>query len=84
MDEYVAYVLVVDGSAFDLDVKLNMTWHQSVQVGEVVGGEAAPIIKVTTAKETLYCYFLFNYKPETQKIHDCLQALQKIFQMRRC
>ena len=50
MDEYVAYVLVVDGSAFDLDVKLNMTWHQSVQVGEVVGGEAAPNCKSNYGK----------------------------------
>ena len=41
-DEYVAYALVVDGSAFSLDDKLHATWHQDVQVGEVVGGEAAP------------------------------------------
>ena len=50
MHEYVAYGLVVDGSAFNLDVELNMTWHQGVQVGEVVGGEAAPNCKSNYGK----------------------------------
>ena len=45
MDEYVAYALVVDGSAFKLDDMLNTPWHQGVQVGEVVGGELAPNCK---------------------------------------
>ena len=45
MDEYIAHVLVVDGSAFSLDDKLPTTWHQSEQVGEVVGGEATPNCK---------------------------------------
>ena len=45
MDDYVAYTLLVDGSAFNLDDKLNTMWHQGVQVGEVVGGEAAPNCK---------------------------------------
>ena len=50
MDEYVAYALVVDGSAFNLDNELHTTWHQSVQVGEVVGGEAAPNCKINYGK----------------------------------
>ena len=45
MDEYVAYALVVDGSAFKLDDMLNTPWDQGVQVGEVVGGESAPNCK---------------------------------------
>ena len=47
MDEYVAYALVVDESAFKLDDMLNTPWDQGVQVGEVVGGKAAPNCKST-------------------------------------
>ena len=45
MDEYVAHALVVDGFAFSLDDELHTTCHQGLQVGKVVGGEAAPNYK---------------------------------------
>ena len=45
MDEYVAFALVVDGSAFKLDDMLNTPWHQGVQVGKVVDGESEPNCK---------------------------------------
>ena len=66
MDEYIAYVFVVDGSAFGLDDKLHRTMVRRHQT-----------VKVTMAKDTLKCYFLLNYWPETQQIHDRLKALQK-------
>ena len=50
MNEYVAFALLVDRSAFNLDDERNTTWHQGVQVGEVVGGEAAPNFKSNYGK----------------------------------
>ena len=50
MDEYIAHALVVDGSAFKLDDKLNTPWHQGIQVGEVIGGESAPNCKSNYGK----------------------------------
>ena len=58
MDEYIAYALVVDGSAFNLDDELNKSWHQGVQVGEVVGDEAAPNCKSNYGKGQ--CVLLFS------------------------
>ena len=50
MDEYIAHALVVDRSTFGLDDKLHITWHLGEEVGEVVGGEAAPNCKSNYGK----------------------------------
>ena len=47
----VANTLVVDGSVLSLDDKLNTACYRGVQVGKVVGAEAAPNCKSNYGKE---------------------------------
>ena len=64
-------------SSIQRGIKANKLARQSVV-------RRHPTVKVTMAKDTMFYQFLLNYWPQTQKIHNRLKALQKIFQMRRC